>query len=224
MNPVDVGVLGAVFVCAVIVLARGFVRTVLALVSWVGASLATLHGFAYVRPYAHQWIDKGPIGDIAAGVAVFVAALIVFSVVSHVLSGFIRRSPLNFLDRSLGFAFGIGLGVVLVALFWLAASGFFPKDKRPDFLEGSRALPFIEIVADGLRRLLPFDIGDARKKADDAADAARQSDILRRAVGGANQPAAPRNPDAAEKGYRQDERRGIDRLIETRSGNEGANR
>lgn len=57
MNPVDLGVLGAILLCALIALVMGFVRTILALSSWAGAALVTVWGFSYVRPVAREYVS-----------------------------------------------------------------------------------------------------------------------------------------------------------------------
>ena len=155
MNPADIAVVLTILLCGLLALAMGFVRTVLAMLSWIGAGLVTVWGFAYVRQPARDLIGSNLFGDLVAGLGVFIGALIVFSVVSHVLSSLVRRSPLNMLDRTLGFALGLGLGVALVSIVWIGASPLVPKDQQPDWLKTARTLPLVERSSEFVLALSP---------------------------------------------------------------------
>ncbi|MFO0294737.1 MAG: CvpA family protein [Rhodospirillales bacterium] len=219
MNPVDLGVLGAVLLCALIALVMGFVRTVLALLSWAGAAMVTIWGFAHARPIARDFISPPLLADIAAGLGVFVGALIVFSIVSQVLSSFVRGSPLSFLDRTLGFVLGAVLGAILVAVAWLGASSFMERDKLPDVLQTARTLPMVEQLADLVRGMLPAEFrGTARGAADEAARRGKQVELYRGALEAPANPTPRTAPPAGETGYKTDERRRLDNLFETRQG------
>jgi membrane protein required for colicin V production len=222
MNPVDLGVLGAILICALISLVMGFVRTILALSSWAGATLVTIWGFAYVRPLARDYVTPPLLADIAAGLGVFVAALILFSVVSHVLSSLVRGSSLSFLDRTLGFVLGAVIGALLVAVAWLGASSFVERDKMPEQLRTARTLPMVDQLSELVRSLLPAELrGQARDAADEAGRRGRQAELYRGALeaGPAPQPRAA--PQPGETGYKPEERRRLDNLFETRQGSSG---
>ncbi len=223
MNPVDLGVLGAILLCALIALIMGFVRTILALLSWAGAGLVTVWGFSYVAPYAREHIAPALLANIAAGLGVFVAALVIFSVISHLLSSLVRGSPLSFLDRTLGFVLGGVIGAVLVALVWLGASGFMEKDKRPEVLQTARTLPFVDQLAELIRGFLPPELrGQPRDASDEPTRKTRQADAFRGAMEALSSP-TPRMPaQPGDTGYKPDERRRLDNLFETRQSAPGA--
>src|SRR3546814_3680700 len=44
----------------------------LSVIGWVGAALAALYGFPYLRPYMHRLIGADAIADIATGVVLFI--------------------------------------------------------------------------------------------------------------------------------------------------------
>ena len=54
----DLAILAVVVVSGLLALSRGFVREVFALATWLGAGLATLYGFPYLKPYLHQVIPQ----------------------------------------------------------------------------------------------------------------------------------------------------------------------
>ncbi|MBL8697342.1 MAG: CvpA family protein [Alphaproteobacteria bacterium] len=223
MNPVDLGVLGAILLCALIALIMGFVRTILALLSWAGAALVTVWGFSYVRPVAREYINPSLLADIAAGLGVFVSALVVFSVVSHLLSSLVRGSPLSFLDRTLGFVLGGVIGAVLVALVWLGASGFMEKEKRPEVLQTARTLPFIDQLAEMIRGFLPPELrGQPREGGDETARKASQAAAFRNALDALSTPSGRPPAQPGETGYKPDDRRRLDNLIDRGQGAAGA--
>lgn len=198
---------------------RGFVRETLAIGAWVGAGLAALYGFRHARPIARQFISVDMIADATAVLVVFIAALIVFSLFSGFISRRIQGSALSAVDKSLGFAFGIARGVVIVCLAMLAINWAVPKEQRPDWLVRARTLPAIEMGAQWLLNLLPRDArsetrtaaDETRRKAEQAIEAKRSYDRL----------VSPRpqaaNPDASQdrQGYNADQRRDLDSLIRT---------
>ena len=219
MNPVDLGVLGAILLCALISLIMGFVRTILALSSWAGAALVTVWGFAYARPFARDYVSPPLLADIAAGLGVFIGALIVFSVVSHVLSSMVRGSPLSFLDRTLGFVLGGVIGAVLVAVAWLGAAAFIERDKMPEVLQTARTLPMVEQLSELVRSQLPVELrGTMRDATDEATRRGRQAELFRGALEAPATPTPRAAPPAGETGYKTDERRRLDNLFETRQG------
>lgn len=218
MNPVDLGVLGAVLLCALIALIMGFVRTILALLSWAGAALVTVWGFSYVRPIAREYINPQLLADIAAGLSVFVTSLIIFSVISHLLSSLVRGSPLSFLDRTLGFVLGGVIGAVLVALVWLGASGFMEKDKRPEVLQTARTLPLVDQLAELIRSFLPPELRGQPRETTAEAPRNRQADAFRGALEALGTPTPRTTQQGGEAGYKSDERRRLDNLFETRQG------
>ena len=108
INVTDI-VLGAVLLLsALLAYARGFVHEVLAVAGWIGAILAAIYGLPYAKPFARDLIPHELAADVAAGVVIFVATLIVLSLLTRAVAGMVKASALNMLDRSLGFLFGLG--------------------------------------------------------------------------------------------------------------------
>src|ERR1700749_3762484 len=102
MNTVDIVVIAVVALSALIAFLRGFVREVLTIGSWLGASLVTLYGFPLLEAKIEQMISSKLAADIVCGVVLFLVSLIVFSIISHMIARFVRGSALTAVDRSLG--------------------------------------------------------------------------------------------------------------------------
>jgi membrane protein required for colicin V production len=197
---------------------RGFVREFLAIAAWIGAAFAALYGFHYARPVARRFITVDMIADGVAALVLFVAALVILSLVSGMLSRRVQDSQLSALDRSLGFIFGLVRGAVLVCLALLVVNWAVPRDQRPDWLAQARSLPAIEQGAQFLLNLIPREAtsrmgaaaDESRRKAEAAAELKRSYDRL-------VNPRTQANPGAAEErpGYNADQRRDLDGLIRT---------
>ena len=112
----DFVVIGIVVIAGLVAFSLGVVRVALGLGGWIGAGLATLYGFSYVRPIAHRWIESALFADIAGGSALFVISLIIFTLIGHAIAERVRQSSFGALDRSLGMVSGLVLGAFLVCV------------------------------------------------------------------------------------------------------------
>jgi len=116
INSVDLIVIATVLLSGLLALFRGFVKEVLSVGSWIGAGLVALYGFGYAQPIAREHIGSDLIADLAAVLALFVIALVVFSVLTHMCSSLVQDGAAGAIDRSLGFGFGVVRGAVIVSL------------------------------------------------------------------------------------------------------------
>lgn len=198
---------------------RGFVHEVLAVAAWVGAALAALYGFHLVQPLARQYIGSALVADLAAGAGLFLVTLLLLSMITKAVAERVRRSALNSVDSSLGFAFGLLRGAVLVCLAHLLIT--MVTDTPPDWLSGAKSYPWLERGAGLLRGLAPARFGMAeaagREMSDGARAAMEAEQTFRKYV--APLPAAPaaRETETGIKpagGYDRESRSQLDRLIQ----------
>jgi membrane protein required for colicin V production len=155
INPADLTVAVLVILSGIFAMARGFVREVLSLASWVGAALVTLWGFGLARPYARGMIANALLADIVTGAVLFIVSLIVFSMIGGGIASLVRGTGLNAIDRSLGFVFGLDRGVLLVAVMWLGVAWAIPVGDQPVWLREARTRPLVEHLADYIRGFAP---------------------------------------------------------------------
>ena len=112
-----------VLISAVLAFSRGFVREVMSILGWVIAAVAAFSFAPQVEPMIKEVpILKDIIGGscelaiLAAFAAVFAAALIVVSIFTPLLSGFVSNSALGPMDQGLGFLFGVARGALLIVV------------------------------------------------------------------------------------------------------------
>jgi membrane protein required for colicin V production len=142
VNWVDFAVIGVVGVSALLALMRGFVREVLGIGAWIGAGIFARWAFPSVKDRFHGWISSPDMADAAAFGALFLASLIVLSVVSSMVGGIVRGSLLGGVDRTLGVVFGLLRGAVLVAFSYIAVGIAVPVDHWPPPVLEARTLPY----------------------------------------------------------------------------------
>ena len=155
MTWVDGAAIGIVVLSALFSLVRGFVREVLGVGAWVGAALAALSGYKYVQPYVASVVSaKNFVVPLSAAI-VFIAVLILLSILSAWIGGLVRDSPLSSLDRSLGIVFGVVRGGIIVCLVYIGLSLFLVPAEWPAPVTNARFLPYVHAGAAMLVSLLP---------------------------------------------------------------------
>jgi membrane protein required for colicin V production len=214
VNPADITIVVVIVLSGLFAMARGFVREVLSLASWVGAALVTLWGYSVALPYTRRFIESLLMAQIVTGVALFIVSLIVFSMIGGGIASFVRGTTLNALDRALGFVFGLVRGALIVALLWLGLA-WVVKDDRPDWLVEAKLRPAVERLADFMRNLAPPEFRSrAQNAGDQVKGSVRQVQQYEQILRAPATPAAKTPAADGETGYKSDERRGLDGLIQ----------
>ena len=152
----DLGVLGVVFVSALLSALRGFTREVLAIGSWAAAA-AAYYFYPYVLPHVTPFISKPIFAQAASAAAVFFVTLIVVSLFTVRISDAILDSKIGALDRSLGFLFGAARGFLLaVVAFWIF--NWLVGDKQqPEWVKTAKTRPALTETANRIISMLPED-------------------------------------------------------------------
>jgi membrane protein required for colicin V production len=211
-NAFDLGIIVFLLLGAIFGFVTGFVRGGLFVASWIGAIVATIYAFPLVRPLAREHISPDWLADIIGGAVLFVLALVILYLASHMLSGWVRNSRLNALDRSLGLLAGAATAILVIAAGYLPLSDTIADDP-PDWIEGSRTRPYVETAALFVRDMLPDDFlgktGEALQQGRDRIDAIEDT---RQAVDRLT--AQPKTSAPEERpGYKDESREQLDQLI-----------
>ena len=171
---VDFGVLAILLVSGLIATYRGFTKEALSVSSWAISALAAVFFWPVAKPFARAVIEPKLLADILGLLGVFVLVLIPVSFVAFRIQEMVRSTRAGPLDRSLGFVFGVGRGLLVVGLAYLVYSSLAtnPKD-HPQWVREARLLPVVKGTADVLRSL-----GGGKAKAEvveEKAEPAQQS-------------------------------------------------
>lgn len=142
MTWVDIAALGIILLSGLLALARGFVREVLGVAAWIGAGIAAFEFYPEVEPQLAGFIHQPKlILPLSIGL-VFIVVLIVLSIISAWLGSMVRDSVLSGLDRTLGLAFGLVRGAVIVCLCYIGLSIFLQPSEWPMGVTQSKLLPY----------------------------------------------------------------------------------
>jgi len=155
---VAVGIL--VLISAILATSRGLTREVLSLATWAGSAAIAIWMWEYHPEIARGYIREEIVADVATVIVTFILSLIVLHLITMRIADFVVDSRIGPLDRTLGFVFG-GLRGILIAVVvvifgqWLNWGGF------GQFVDGSRTVPPLASLGDGLVRMLPDDLEEA---------------------------------------------------------------
>ena len=210
MNALDIGVIAIVILSGLFAFARGFVREVLSIIAWLCATYAALYAYPNLRPYTTKLLPPGPVADAVGGFVVFLVVLIVLSIFASIIARGVKRTGLSPLDRSLGLLFGLGRGVLLVCIAYIALSWLLPPGgDKPRWIAEARTQPLLAAGADFLERMVPANMRER-------AASLKPSETLQHEVEEAIRAyAKPGSKPAASgpSGYTQGDQSDMNRLI-----------
>ncbi len=155
---IDYSIIGVIFISLVIGLFRGFVKEAFSLLTW---AVAIFIGLAFSREFSGylQSIISYPSARIAAAFAIlFIATLILGGIVGFLLGELVKKTGLTGSDRFAGMIFGIGRGMLVVALLVMLA-GLTPLPEDPWWRE-SKLIPPFQKLAIWMRDNFPAGIAD----------------------------------------------------------------
>jgi len=118
------GVVALVIVLsALLAYSRGLVREALAIAGWIVAGVLAFLFAPEIEPLVTELpvvgdfiADSCELSMITAFTAIFAVALIAASLITPMFSSLVQRSALGGIDQGLGFLFGVGRGILLVAI------------------------------------------------------------------------------------------------------------
>jgi membrane protein required for colicin V production len=213
----DLAVIAVVLISAILAFGRGFVHEALSIAGWIGAAFAVIFLLPVARPFAREFIQPPLLADVAAGVTIFIIAMILLSIVTRAIAVRVHGSALSPVDRSLGFVFGLLRGAVLVCLAYIPVQWLITPQDQPDWLRDAKLLPLVQRGSSLLTDLVDRGSGSATSPGNQVQEQRRKSLETERLVRDmmSPDPKAPANGSTNEpKGYDERERRGIERLLE----------
>src|SRR5690606_32389579 len=121
MTGFDYAVLAIIGISVLLSIMRGFVREVLALVSWVIAFIVAKLYAVELMPLLPEAIPNEALKMLAAFLILFLATLLLCSLLAIALSQIFKKVGLGWIDRGLGAIFGVLRGVLIVGTLVLLA-------------------------------------------------------------------------------------------------------
>jgi membrane protein required for colicin V production len=205
----DIILIGVMLISALLAMIRGFMREILSIAAWAIAAVATLLAYSKLLPFAKSYFNND---IVATGVVIggtFLLTLIVVSIITVRFSDMVLDSRVGALDRTLGFLFGLGRGLIIVVVAFLFFDWLVPPRTQPSWVANAKSLTVLKHTGEWLVSMLPDDpestiLKRLKRPKPDEGDP-QDSPPERGSLDGPSREAA---------GYGRSDRAGIQKLIE----------
>jgi membrane protein required for colicin V production len=153
MTVFDYAVLLILGVSVVVSLLRGFTREVLALAAWVIAFVTASLTAGIVAELLKAMIANEALRVLTAFLAVFIATLLMMSLIGLAVSRLVKSAGLGLEDRILGSVFGLARGMLIVRVL-VILGGLTALPRQPAWANAMLSPP-LEALAGALKQWLP---------------------------------------------------------------------
>jgi membrane protein required for colicin V production len=209
----DIILIGVMLVSALLAMIRGFMREVLSIAAWVIAAVATLYAYSKFLPLAKSYFNNDIVAAAAVIGGTFLGTLLIVSIITVRFSDMVLDSRVGALDRTLGFLFGLGRGLVIMVVAFLFFAWLVPARTQPNWVANAKSKVVLQSTGDWLMSMLPDDPESTilkrlkRPKPEDGEP--QETAPERSSLGGS------RNTETA--GYGQSDRVNMQRLIDSKT-------
>ena len=153
----DIILLLVMLISGLLAMIRGFMREVLSIAAWIIAALVTLYAYPRVLPMAKQYFSNDIVANGVTVGGIFLLTLLIVSIITVRISDLVLDSRIGALDRTLGFLFGLGRGLVIVVVAFLFFAWLVPQKAQPGWVQNAKSRVVLQGTGDWLKGMLPED-------------------------------------------------------------------
>ena len=153
----DILLLVVMLVSGLLAMIRGFMREILSIGAWGIAAAATLYSYSRLLPTAKVYFNSDIVAAAVTVIGVFLLTLLVVSIITVRISDMILDSRVGALDRTLGFLFGLGRGLVIVVVAFLFFAWLVPERSQPEWIKSAKSKVVLQSTGQWLMSMLPDD-------------------------------------------------------------------
>ncbi|MEP7031331.1 MAG: CvpA family protein [Pseudolabrys sp.] len=154
----DILLLAVMLISGLLAMIRGFMREILSIGAWGIAALVTLYAYSRVLPLAQGYIGNPTAAAAATVGGIFLVTLLIVSIITVKISDMVLDSRVGALDRTLGFLFGLGRGLLVVVVAYLFFSWLVLERSQPEWVRNAKSVVVLQKTGDWLKGLLPDDL------------------------------------------------------------------
>jgi membrane protein required for colicin V production len=156
-TPLDIVLIVVMLISGLLAMVRGFMREVLSITAWVLAAGAALYATPRLSQWAKGYFSNLPDAAATAivAVAVFLATLLIVSVVTVRISDMVLDSRVGALDRTLGFLFGLARGLLIVVVAFVFFNWLVSERSQPGWIRNAKSLTVLQKAGETLTNALP---------------------------------------------------------------------
>ena len=153
----DIILLAVMLISGLLAMIRGFMREILSIGAWAVAAIVTLYSYGRVLPMAKQYFSSDMVAAGVSAGGVFLITLLIVSIITARISDMVLDSRVGALDRTLGFLFGLGRGLVIVVVAFLFFAWLVPDRSQPDWVRSAKSKLVLQNTGQWLMSMLPDD-------------------------------------------------------------------
>jgi membrane protein required for colicin V production len=153
----DVILLAVMLISAILAMIRGLMREILSIAAWVIAAVVTLYSYTKLVPLAKGYVNNDIVATGAVVAGTFLLTLLIVSVITVRFSDMVLDSRIGALDRTLGFLFGLGRGLVIVVVAFLFFDWLVQAKQQPGWVTNAKSRVVLQSTGDWLKSMLPDD-------------------------------------------------------------------
>ncbi|HEY2758183.1 MAG TPA: CvpA family protein [Pseudolabrys sp.] len=153
----DILLLVVMLISGLLAMIRGFMREILSIAAWGIAALVTLYSYAKLLPMAKQYVNSDMVATAVTVGGVFLLTLLIVSIITVRISDMVLDSRVGALDRTLGFLFGLGRGLIIVVVAFLFFAWLVPTKAQPSWVQNAKSRVVLQSTGQWLMSMLPDD-------------------------------------------------------------------
>lgn len=219
----DIILLVIMLISALLAMMRGFTREVLSIVAWVCAAIGAYFLYEPLLPMAKEYIQPDLLAKGVLIGGAFILILIIISLFVILLTEILLESRIGALDRTLGFIFGLGRGLLLVTVAFLFFNALVPQQNFPEWIKNARTMPILQSTGKLIVDILPKGAIEelvGQKPGGTEAKTMPEPKAMSQPTPAETSTAGPKATTSkkSDSGYQNGERQGLNQLLESATG------
>lgn len=150
----DILLLVVMLISGLLAMIRGFMREILSIAAWAIAALVTLYSYSSALPIAQGYFSSKTVATGVTIGSIFLITLLIVSIVTVRISDMILDSRVGALDRTLGFLFGLGRGLLVVVVAYVFFNWLVPV-RQPEWVSNAKSVVVLKSTGNWLLNQLP---------------------------------------------------------------------
>jgi len=155
ITSIDILLAAVIIISAGLAFSRGLVHETFAILEWVAAAYVALRFSPVFLPLLRDYISPAWLEYAVVFIGTFLMVLIPLSFLCHRLEETVKRSEVGPVDRALGAIFGVGRGLVIAGIGFIAYAALVPEEQRSPSLIHARSYALIRNTSALLLDLVP---------------------------------------------------------------------
>ena len=125
-------------------LSRGFVKEFLSLTKWLLSLYIAFVSFEKTKIILSSFLKDSEILDLIAAISTFLLIFLILSLIFNFVSKFLSLKGIGFIDKSLGFLFGLLRMILIFCLIFIIYTNVFYNQEKPSWFNDSYSIKYVE--------------------------------------------------------------------------------